>query len=93
MIEAIEIILNVLAQIFGAYYITLALTKGNALYKVREWFKEWTPALKINGKHGIDCRLCTGFYVSIVVWYLFGMTTNIFLIWGASYFLVTQERT
>jgi uncharacterized iron-regulated membrane protein len=84
--------MNILAQIFTAYIMTLVLVGGNILHLPREEFKAWTPWLKINGKHFADCRLCVGLYVSILVWFLYGINTNLFLIWGASYFLATQER-
>ena len=86
-------VLNAVVQTFPVYIITLALVKSKIFYRPREIFKRWTPWLKIDGRHPADCRLCIGFWVSIGVWYCFGMTTNVFLIWGASYFLVTQERT
>lgn len=88
----IGLLLDISTQIFMAYIVTLALVKGNIFHKSRELFKGWTPWLKMAGIHGIDCRLCTGLYVSLGVWCFYGTSVSLFLIWGASYFLATQER-
>ncbi|MCK5132408.1 MAG: hypothetical protein KAR40_09700 [Candidatus Sabulitectum sp.] len=88
----IEVIVDIVVQIFAAYIVTLALVASKALKRPREIFKGLTPWLEIAGRHPADCRLCTGFWVSIAVWIIAGVTVNPFLIWGASYFLVTQER-
>ena len=79
-------------EILTAYIVTLTLVGGDIFYKPREKFKGWTPWLKMKGRHFADCRLCVGLYISLLVWFYYGMSDNLFVIWGASYFLATQER-
>ena len=88
--------IDILASIFAAYIITAVLVSGNILFKAREWAKKKTPWL-IKGKerrHMFDCRLCVGAWVSLAVYLslVAGHWSLVFLIYGASYFLATQER-
>jgi len=85
----------IIAAIFGAYIITAVITGSSLFHHARERFKHLTPWLAPapNHPHFIDCRLCVGFWVSLLV------TTAIcnpwpdaFIVYGASYFLATQER-
>ena len=86
--------MKILAQVFGAYIITAVIVNGNIFYRVREWVKAKTPWLfKGNPpRHLLECRMCTGFWVSLAAvvvcqnWLMFP------LVYGGSYFLATQER-
>jgi hypothetical protein len=91
--------MKILTQVFGAYIITAVIVDGNIFYRIREWIKAKTPWLfKGNPpRHLLECRMCTGFWVSVLVALLtcgISMETvfSFFLIYGASYFLATQER-
>lgn len=86
--------MKVLAEIFAAYIITAVLVVGNIFHSFRGWFKEKTPFLFKGDprRHLIDCRLCTGFWVSLVISVGCGDYWYFPLIYGASYFLATQER-
>lgn len=80
--------------IFSAYIITAVLVNGNVFYSFREWFKIKTPYLfkGIPPRHLIDCRMCVGFWISLIVAIIVNDLSIFLLIYGVSYFLATQER-
>jgi hypothetical protein len=90
--------IEIITGIFASYIITAVLVNGNIFYSSREWIKGKTPWLvkgpKYIGKHMLDCRMCVGFWVSLVVYLVLipGPWSLFFLIFGAAYFLATQER-
>ncbi len=79
-------------QILAAYIITAVIVNGGVTYRMRGWIKLKTRWLVFGGRHFLDCRLCVGLWVSITVAFAYGVPHNILLIYGASYFLATQER-
>jgi hypothetical protein len=84
-----------ISAIFAAYIITAVLVNGNIFYGFRRWFKTWTPWLYKGDplRHMIDCRMCAGFWISLVVTLATGLPLwAFFIIYGASYFLATLER-
>ena len=86
--------MKTLTEIFGAYIITAVLVNGGALYKFRLWFQSKTPWL-VKGnppRHLLTCRMCTGFYVSLIISVCSGDWMFFPLVYGASYWLCTQER-
>jgi len=91
-------VIEIITAIFAAYIITAVLVNGNIFYTAKEWMKEKTPWLikgpKYQGRHMLDCRLCVGAWVSLAVYWLLvtGHWSLVFLIYGASYWLCTQER-
>ena len=75
----------------SAYAITFVVASSSLFEPFRFWFIKKTPKLRIgNNKHFVECRMCTGFWVSIVVCNL--DYTMILPVYGLSYFLATQER-
>ena len=86
--------ISMISAIFAAYIITAVLVNGNIFYSIREMLKRKSPWLvKGNpGRHMLDCRMCVGFWVSVAVSLATGQWMTFFLIYGASYFLATQER-
>jgi hypothetical protein len=93
--------IKIVTGIFASYIITAVLVNGNIFYTAREWIKDKTPWLvkgpKYTGKHMLDCRMCVGFWVSLVVYLTLYFTYDLhpsffFLIYGVPYFLSTQER-
>jgi hypothetical protein len=78
---------------FCSYIITLVLAKGSIFNSFRIWVKQKTPKLKIKDyPHFIECRLCLGFWGSILICLLYNSPHMILPVYGASYFLATQER-
>lgn len=76
---------------FTAYAITFVITSSSLFEPFRFWFIKKTPKLRIgNNKHLIECRMCFGFWASVLVcntdWKM------ILPVYGLSYFLATQER-
>lgn len=75
-----------------AYTLTFVIASSSLTEPARHWIACRTPRLKLSLKHPhfIDCRMCVGFWVAVVVcntdW---GM---ILPVYGLSYFLATQER-
>lgn len=83
----------ILNKIFAAYIITCVATSSSLFGPLRELFKQTTPWLIIGeNKHPIECRLCFGFWVSLLVCCTTGTYVDILFVYGASYFLATQER-
>jgi hypothetical protein len=89
---------EIVAGIFAAYIITAVLVNGNIFYSTREWIKKKTPWL-VKGapgeqRHMINCRMCVGFWVALGVFCTMYPLPYVvfFLLYGASYFLATQER-
>ena len=89
--------IGILSKIFAAYIITCVVTSSSLFGPLRERVKRATPWLVIGeSKHPIECRLCLGFWVSLLVCFCTSPTEsallNILPVYGASYFLATQER-
>jgi len=83
---------DLIIQVFVAYIITAVIVRGNIFYKFREWIKPKTKWLVRGGRHPIDCRMCTGVWISLAVALAYSAPLNTLFIFGASYFLATQER-
>ena len=84
-------------EVFAAYIITCVVTSSSLFGPLRERVKRATPWLVIGeSKHPIECRLCLGFWVSLLVCLCTSppelITINVLPVYGASYFLATQER-
>lgn len=89
--------IGILSEIFAVYIITCVVTASSLFEPLRERVKHTTPWLVIGGgKHPIECRLCLGFWVSLLVCFCTAppelAILNILPVYGASYFLATQER-
>lgn len=73
------------------YALTFIVTASSLFEPLRKWVVVRTPQLRIgNHKHMIECRMCMGFWASLLVcnseWKM------ILPVYGLSYFLATQER-
>lgn len=84
--------IELLSAIFLSYIATLLITSSTILSNLRVLVIKNTPFLSFSGKHLIECRLCTGFWLSLLSAFLYGDVKIFPLIYGASYFLATQER-
>ena len=72
--------MTLITLIFASYIITQILVNGSIFDRIRPKYKFF------------HCRLCVGFWVSIIVCLIMSDINNILLVYGASYFLATQER-
>ena len=72
----------------SSYIVTLVVTGSSLFAPIRRWVVVHIPLP--HDPHPVACRLCLGAWVSLV----FALTyrTNWFIVWGASYFIATQER-
>jgi hypothetical protein len=75
----------------SSYALTFVIASSAIFEPFRVWFMAKTPRLKIGEhKHMIECRMCVGFWMSLVVcntdWKM------ILPVYGLAYFLATQER-
>ena len=89
--------IGILSKIFAAYIITCVVASSSLFGPLRERVKHATPWLVIGeSKHPIECRLCLGFWVSLLVCLCTSspelMKLDVLAVYGASYFLATQER-
>jgi len=86
--------IRLFTEIAAAYIVTLILVSGSIFFNFRVWLRERTPFLfkGMPPKHFIDCRLCVGFWVSLLISVACGDWKLFPLIYGASYFMATQER-
>ena len=89
--------ITILGKIFASYIITCVVASSSLFGPLRERVKHATPWLVIGeSKHPIECRLCLGFWVSLLVCFCTAppelAILNILPVYGASYFLATQER-
>ena len=87
----------ILGKIFASYIITCVVASSSLFEPLRERVKRATPWLVIGeGRHPIECRQCLGFWVSLLVCFCTAppelAILNILPVYGASYFLATQER-
>lgn len=86
-----------------SYTITLIITSGSIFEGFRRWFTNktnpfyqwitdnfsWITPLEGHKPH-IYCRMCIGVLVSLIIATAFNV--NFFIVYGASYFMATQER-
>lgn len=82
--------MNELTAIMAAYVLTFLVASGSILEPVRVWSLRFTWLAPKVGKPFLYCRMCCGFWLSLLVAWHFNV--NFFMIYGASYFLATQER-
>lgn len=82
-----------ISAVLCSYVMTFIITSSNIMAPIRGIISERTEFLKYNHKHPIYCRMCTGMWISLVVAMCYQMgISDFFIIYGASYFLATQER-
>jgi len=86
---------TLIISVFSAYLLTLIIVNSALFLEYREKFKKHTEWLAKGNPlvHPVDCRLCTGFWVSIVIAILIEDPFMFPVIYGISYFMATQERT
>jgi hypothetical protein len=90
--------INFLFSAFASYALAFLIASSSLFEPVRLWVAQRTPKLRIGtNKHFVYCRMCVGFWTSLVVVLCNNSLTvhtftDILAVWGASYFLATQER-
>lgn len=82
-----------LMLVLSVYILTLLITSSSLFEGLRASVKRAFPRLAIAGHpHMIDCRLCTGFWVSAAACIVSGDWNLVLPVYAASYFMATQER-
>ena len=77
----------------SAYAVTFLAVSSSLFAPGRKLIAVKAPWLRVDGHpHMVECRMCTGFWVSLVICLLAGEWQMILPVYGASYFLATQER-
>lgn len=76
------------------YTLTFLAVSSNILHPIRLWIVKHTPFLIVNRTHPLSCRMCAGWWLTIVVCVLMGeySIVNMLCVYGLSYFIATQER-
>ena len=83
---------ELLLMIFTAYFITIVLVLSTVLDVPRNLIIKYTQPLAIGGIHTLQCRFCTGFWVSLAVVVYHQQYAMFPIVAGVSYFLAKQER-
>lgn len=86
--------MGLIIEIFSSYIIACIVTQSTLFEGIRFKIKKLTHGsiLDKKPKHFIECRFCVGFWVSLLICVLYKDIANILMVYGASYFLATQER-
>ena len=83
---------EVLVGSFTAYIITLLIVEGSIFDTTRRYLRPRTPFLIIGNKWLLDCRLCSGFWVALVIMIIMGNPLMFLAVAGIAHWLSTQER-
>lgn len=84
---------DIMKLALAAYAVTFVVTSSSLMSPARRRIKQATPGLAIEGnKHPIECRMCSGFWVSLAICLLSKKPKKILPVYGLSYFMATQER-
>lgn len=85
--------IELIACALSAYCITFVASSSSLAEPARIWCVSKTPFLKIgSGKHMLECRMCMGFWSSVLVCLYSGNMSLVLPVYGLSYFMATQER-
>ena len=81
----------------ASYCVTFLLAQsraGERLWRdpVERLFERKWPHLIFEVQYFLECRQCTGFWVSLGICFFSGNLLLFLPVYGASYFLATQER-
>ena len=74
----------------AAYALTFVVTSAAVLDHPRFWVMKRTPYLMARGKHMLECRMCSGLWISLAIGLYYDV--QFLPVYGLSYFLATQER-
>jgi len=89
-----ESITRFLSEVLTVYIVTCVITSSSIFEPIREWIKRNFPFLQIGDHpHFIECRLCLGFWVSMIVCIALVNPLWILPVFGLSYFMATLERS
>lgn len=83
--------MNLLFCTMVSYIITVGIVSNPHLEGIRARIRTFTPWIGTK-PHFIDCRLCTGFWVSLGVCLAYSSYNMTLPVYGLSYFITTQER-
>lgn len=86
--------IDLLYSVLTAYIIACVVGVSSLFESVRFKVIKYLPMLRIgNNKHFIECRLCLTFWTSCFAVAIFTQDiTHVLPVYGAAYFLATQER-
>jgi hypothetical protein len=85
--------MKLVLMVFTSYAVTFVVVSSSFFMPLRKWLITKTPNLQIMGSpHMIECRMCSGFWITLLVCSFYGEWTLALPVYGASYFLATQER-
>lgn len=86
-------IIVLLSEALSSYALTFLIASSSLFARFRWYFKARTKWLQVDGyKHFADCRMCISFWTSLACCLVYGNVTDTLVVYGASYWLATQER-
>jgi len=84
-------VMQLIVMALTVYALTFVLASSSLFEPFRNKVMVRFPRLRIgNNKHPIECRMCAGFWISVIVCNV--DYKMILPVYGLSYFLATQER-
>lgn len=82
----------IITQILFVYMVAIFIVGAKGGESFREWMRRKVPGFSVGGQHVVDCRFCTGFWLSLIAVAVIGNLGDFFWVWGISYFITTLER-
>lgn len=86
--------IELIYEALTAYIMACVIGASSLFEPMREYVKRKLPRLKIgNHKHFIECRLCLTCWTALIAVLLFTQNPlHVLPVYGAAYFMATQER-
>ena len=84
--------MDIVSGVLAVYIISLVIAGSKLMIPVKGLLSKYKAGLFV--REILDCRLCTGFWMTLLIVLISNNTSleDLFIIWGSSYFLATQER-
>lgn len=86
--------IDLLVYSLVVYTLTFIVVSSTILHFIRVWIIKHTMFLVIAKTHPLSCRMCAGWWITIIFCLFIGEYSIIKMlaIYGTSYFIATQER-
>ena len=79
-----------IGEVCATYAVTFVVVSSTLFAKIRTWVMKRFPLP--HDPHPIACRMCFSFWAAFLVCLMAEEIDNLLPVYGAAYFLATQER-